>query len=1060
MATPQQIEAAIKRVRDQNTFIKLLLKETLNWQIPEGIENIEGMSFTWTSDELRAEGLDGKVVDGKVLQIQPFQQNQQWGIFLLEFKNADAFVKGRGLTGPLRKVLRGLVRKKRQQANRPAWDRENLLFICTYDYRHYRFAYFKAPSEKEKNAPLAMFGWNHRDSEIRTLCQHNLPVLEWDKQSEWAQAFSIEKVTKEFYKAYAGVFQAAEDYIAKANKRLKDDRLRLFTQMLFNRLMFLRFVEKKRWLKFGDGRDYLKNMFAAGGLKGKSFYKSRLCPLFFEGLAIEKADCRDAVGDVPFLNGGLFEMTDLDADVSDIPDEAFKGIIGDDGLFYHFNFTVEESTPIDIEVAVDPEILGKVFEELVTGRHETGSYYTPRPIVSFMCKEALKGYLSAKTSAPKEAIELLVDEHEIADDLTNKHAEEILFYLETIKAVDPACGSGAYLLGLLQELIEIRKILQNQQLKSDPDFIYKLKLRLISNCLYGVDIDPFATNIAKLRLWLSLSVEADTPQPLPNLDFKIETGDSILGPCDVYADRPDALVMSKLRQRAQQLVLKKDQYMLAHGQAKQKLYDEIVAEEKTLAEQTGTIVGEGVIAWHIHFAEVFTRGRRIESTFEGQFGFMAEAQRQRVFKITTYESGGFDIVLTNPPYVRQELIKEMKPRLKEVFPQTYMGTADLYTYFYTRSIEVLAPGGMLIFISSNKWFRANYGKKLRKFVADKCWIHSITDFGELPVFETASTFPMVFVAQKATQRGQTTFTQVKSLDHPYPDVRSIIAQAGNILPLQAIKEQHWNLTDASTLNVLNKMISAGIPLKDYVNGEIYRGILTGLNEAFVIDSQTRENLIAEDPASAELIKPTVKGDDIRKRHIRDRNRWLIVTRIGVEIDKYPAIFRHLRQWEKELKVRQDQGNHWWELRACNYYDIFDRPKILFPDIAKESRFTSDTAGVYCTNTCYVLPIPDLFLLGVLNSKPLWCYAANKLTVLGDSSDGGRLRFFTQFVENLPISRAGKADTDVIDGLVAKCLDAKGQNCEQWEREIDHLVYGLYGLTADEIAIVEGHSKTD
>ena len=827
-----------------------------------------------------------------------------------------------------------------------------------------------------------------------------------------------------------------------------------------NRLMFLRFLERKKWVKFGESPDYLANLYAAGGLNNKSFFTTRLYPLFFEALAIDGKQESESVGKTVFLNGGLFEKGKPDEKVRDIPDGAFKNLLGPDGLFYKFNFTVEESTPVDVEVAVDPEMLGKVFEELVTGRHETGSYYTPRPIVSFMCKEALKGYLTAKTSAPKKAIELLVDEHEIAKDLTNRHAEEILFYLETIKAVDPACGSGAYLLGLLQELIEIRKTLQNQQLKSDPDFIYKIKLRLIRNCLYGVDIDPFATNIAKLRLWLSLSVETDTPQPLPNLDFKIETGDSILGPCDVYADRPDALVMSKLRQRAQRLVLKKDQYMLAHGDEKQKLYDEIVNEEKTLAEQTGTIIGEGVIAWHIHFAEVFTRGRRIESTFEGQFGFMAEAQRQRVFKITSYEPGGFDIVLANPPYVRQELIKDIKPKLKEIYPKTYTGTADLYTYFYTRAVELLDPGGMLVFISSNKWFRANYGKNLRKYIAENCTVSSITDFGELPVFEGAATFPMIFVAQKQKSKQSAVFTQVKSLQPPYPDVLSIIRQYGQSLPADSIKDSDWKLTDTSSIVCLKRMESKGVPLSEYVKGQIYVGLKTGYNRAFWIDSLTKQQLLARQASSEKIIKPLAVGDDVRKWHINHTDKHLIVTRIGTDIKRHQGILDYLSKWEKELKKRSDQGEHWWELRACAYYGAFDTPKIVYPDIAKEPRFTLDKTGIYLDMTAFLIPVNDLYLLGILNSTPAWNYLCQTAAVLGDAEKGGRIRLKRIYVSKLPIPDASTSDRNVIAKLVQKCLDAKGVGCEEIEKQIDKMVYGLYGLTDDEIAIVEGRSKYD
>jgi type I restriction-modification system DNA methylase subunit len=192
-------------------------------------------------------------------------------------------------------------------------------------------------------------------------------------------------------------------------------------------------------------------------------------------------------------------------------------------------FTVTESTPLDVEVAVDPEMLGRIFEELVTGRHESGSYYTPKPIVSFMCREALKGYLETNAAGEsKEAIERFVEKHE-PDDLRN--AESVLDALRRVKVCDPACGSGAYLLGMLHELLDLRAALF-QSRRLDSLSVYQRKLEIIQTNVYGVDIDPFAVNIARLRLWLSLAVdfEGAKPEPLPNLDYKVEAGDSLLGP--------------------------------------------------------------------------------------------------------------------------------------------------------------------------------------------------------------------------------------------------------------------------------------------------------------------------------------------------------------------------------------------------------------------------------------------------------------------------------------------------------------------------------------------------
>jgi len=871
------------------------------------------------------------------------------------------------------------------------------------------------------------------EAKIHTIQEYLLKPGRAKDFDDLKERFSIEVVTKEFYREYAKIFGEVEKAIASIND-LKAEELRLYTQTLMNRLMFLRFLEKKHWIQFGDSPDYLANLYAAGGLDGESFFKSRLSPLFFVALAIEGQQDFEAVGSTAFLNGGLFEKDEkLDGKIDDIPNEAFEDILGPDGLFYKYNFTVEESTPLDIEVAVDPEMLGKVFEELVTGRHESGSYYTPRSIVSFMCREALKGYLYEKTSAPKGAIEKLVDEHELEDgSLTEKEADDILYYLETLKAVDPACGSGAYLLGLLQELMAVRRALQNQKLKTEPDFHYKLKLRAISRSLYGVDIDPFATNIAKLRLWLSLAVEADEPQPLPNLDFKIETGDAILGPCNKLTSSNEQLFNQGLKDRAEALVVKKDEYMTAHGQRKKELYEEIKAEENKIASETSTAYGENIIAWYVHFAEVFMTSRRQQDIQKG-------IEELKDYQVTTLEPTGFDIVLANPPYVRQELIKGIKPELQKIYSTTYSGTADLYTYFYTRAVELLGPGGMLSFISPNKWFRANYGKKIRNFLADKCTVHSITDFQDSPVFEGATAYPMIFVAQKGKTANSTTYTETH-VTNGNIDVKAVVRKNGKILSDDAIKGENWSFVDKATEDRIKQMQRNTVPLEIYVKGQIYRGLLTGFNKAFVIESKTKIELIEEDPASDDLIKPLLEGKDIG-RWDADQNKWLILTPIGVEIENYPAILRHLKKWEDELKIRFDQGKHWWEYRACSYYRIYGGSQIVWGNLGLKPPFTYIKGPMCNLAPANSIPTNDLFLLGVLNSSSADFFFSHTAI----QRNGGYYEYKPIYVKALPIPKVSDKEKKAIEKLVQKCLDAEGQDCEKWEAKIDKIVTKLYGL---------------
>ena len=201
---------------------------------------------------------------------------------------------------------------------------------------------------------------------------------------------------------------------------------------------------------------------------------------------------------------------------------------------------------------------------------------------------------------------------------------------------------------------------------------------------------------------------------------------------------------------------------------------------------------------------------------------------------------------------------------------------------------------------------------------------------------------------------------------------------------------------------------------------------------------------------------------MRKWHIRNKGRWLIVTRIGTDMKRYPAVMKHLKQWEPQLRARQDQGENWWELRACAYYNAFEQPKILFPDLAKESRFTIDYEGMYTPNTTYLIPSGDQTLLGVLNSSAIWFYAKHSFSSMGDTENGGRLRFFTQFVYELPIPAASSHQSKAISAIVDRILAAKkadpSADTSALEAEIDQMVYQLYGLTQEEIAIVEGSGQ--
>ncbi len=911
-----------------------------------------------------------------------------------------------------------------------------LLVVTNGDRSQWHFVYPSMNAGREVLRRMVVY----RGQPYRTVAERLGTIYDEARRTDLRRAleaaYDVEVVTRSFFREYRRVFEAVKGLV---QGDLTDEERKLYCQSLMNRLMFLYFLQKKGWMRFGGDTNYLHALQRDSRLKHDgNFYETRLKILFFTALSNERSADWDLtrrvveplVGETPFLNGGLFEETPLDKKAVSVPDKAIDLILDD--LFARFNFTIAESTPYDVEVAIDPEMLGKVFEELVTGRHETGSYYTPRPIVSFMCREALKHYLQTRVSGlSAEAAASFIDENDVRA-LTVQQAGQVLRALESVTVLDPACGSGAYLLGMLHELIEQQRLLYNSDLIADSKSLYELKLKVIERNVYGVDIDQFAVNIAMLRLWLSLVIDWDgpgNPPALPNLAFKIVRGDSLLAPNPQEATD---LFRHAAHEQARELAALKAEYMRDTGESKRETERQIrEAQDSLKAMLSHSPARDGSVDWRVQFAEVFD------------------------------ENGGFDVVLANPPYVRQELIRAIKPALAQAYGALYSGTADLYVYFYLRALEALRQGGMLVFISSNKWLRAAYGAKLRAHIATTARIWNITDFGELPVFETAATFPTIIVAQKGGITGATAFTQVKSLAPPYPDVSALIAGYGQLLPADALGGEIWSLSDAASMTRLRTMSTSGITLGEYVKQKIYLGVKTGFNAAFVIDEPKRAELIATDPKSEEIIKPFCVGDNVRRWRIDSSRKWLIVTKIGVPIRQYPAIYAHLSQWEEQLRGRQDQGNHWWELRACAYYSAFEQPKIVLPDIAKEPRCTLDMDDAYSGNTTYIIPVNDCYLLGVLNSNSVWEYVRATFACLGDPNRGGRFRFFTQSVVNIPIPNASPADRNAIADLVQKCLDGRGQGPEValWEAEIDERVARLYGLESPGVPLLGGDTDT-
>lgn len=915
---------------------------------------------------------------------------------------------------------------------------------------------------------------------------------------------------------------------------------------------------------------------------------------------------------VPFLNGGLFECLDREVTVMElerdpdlakrsvdgkrlrvdgfsdhsknplhIPNRVFFGdeikvdlnaIYGTKGkdyrarglftLFDDYVFTVEENTSVEEEVALDPELLGKVFENLLasyneetstTARKKSGAFYTPRYVVDYMVRETLahqftralmaarpadaggirpnaetfdlgpapgelamepgrtRTKVEASRSVFADRVAALLDPTQPVPRFTDKEAETLIGTIENLKVLDPACGSGAFPMGMLQALMEVLRRLDpdNARWKAtlrapllrrvadarnydvtrreaeleeaeaalaafDEEFgdndlaDYVRKLHLIERCLYGSDIQPIAILIAKLRFFISLAVEQkpykDRPnlgiKPLPNLETKLVAANSL-----IPLDRPrqdDLFANPRIRELERLIEDATERHFLARTmktkRARRADIERYREELSEILEHEHSLKHEDAMkaaAWN-PFDQNATA-----PFFDPLWMFQMH--------------DGFDVVIGNPPYVRHEKIKDQKPELQRIYGQkdsagiplgSFAGTADYLVYFIERGMRLLKPGGAFSYITSNKWYRAKYGENLRFWMTRNTKLITIIDFGDAEVFE-AIAYPTIITAERRNGAGPMPDDCFRALN--WPDLGgdadkerfwTYLDIAGFNMPQVALEKGGWQIEPTAKRDLLTRVRAAGVPLGDYVEGRFYYGVKTGYNDAFVIDGATRATLIEADPKSEKIIKPYLRGRDIKRWRVEQQDLWLIFVpwHFPLHLDPsirgvsstaelrfregYPAIYAHLESFKAELSARNKAETgvryEWYALQrwASEYWEEFSHTKIVYPDIYEHQSFAWDESGAIPSNTCYFIPTDERWMCGVLNSPVIeWYYRQNSNAIRG-----GYLRAFSEVMQHVPIARAQDQQIIPIDTIVTSLGNDRNPALEQL---LNGLVYELY-----------------
>lgn len=901
---------------------------------------------------------------------------------------------------------------------------------------------------------------------------------------ELKEVFSVEALNKDFFKTYKAHYEKFAKHLAdesnpfrvklidveKETKDKQEKPIRDFVKKLLGRIVFLQFLEKKGWMgcdasskEWTGGNPRFMFQLFEDFSEPEKFHSQCLTKLFFETLNTKRPnDIFEIKGlngklngsRVPYLNGGLFEPEKNKATLAiDFPADYFKELLE---FFDQYNFTIDENSPDDHEVGIDPEMLGHIFENLLEDNRDKGAFYTPKEIVQYMCKESLIQYL-LNTFQEQKDIEQFIRLHIVSPFLAEKENAILLNQkLDDIKVCDPAIGSGAFPIGMLQEIFEAKRFIYPHLKTNEPFNPAEVKKNIIQNSIYGVDLEKGAVDIAQLRFWLSLVVDELNPHPLPNLDYKIMQGNSLLesfegvdlsqignNKSDLTIAEPQRDLFGNLSESQMKMTFSKTETTEKIQHLIKRFFSiENAEEKKSIRDEINELVLQH-IEYNIELREnqlnrfinevknpdslrkndrkrydaYITDLNKIQET-KAQLLKIHKTDERPYFLWHTYfkdvfDQGGFDVMIGNPPYIQLQKMGKEADILQEAGFETFARTGDIYCLFYEKGIDLLKKNeGVLSYITSNTWMRTKFGERLRDYFTTKCNPEILLNFEDTQIFPSATVEVNILIAKRESWNKKLKAVAVKGDYKVGSSINDYLNKNGILL--NDLSKESWVILSKTDYEIKNKIAVTGTQLKDW-KIEFFRGFLTGFNDAFFIDEDKKNELIQKESKSADYIKPLLRGREIKKYGYNFNEKYVIFTRREFPIDEYNAIREHLIEYREKLEPKpndwDERKNGKWQGRKPGsylwydfqdniaYYPIFEKEKLIWLAISDKPAFALDRNKTYVTAPAYIMTSHcNKYLMTVLNSKTMEWY----LDKVSSSTGVGTNQWSKIFVEQLPI----------------------------------------------------------